>query len=173
MGSVWQSMQYNSDTIAQQVDVIVKVLMAGFLGGLIGLERERAGKPAGLRTQILIASTSALLVGISGLMAQSFEGVATGLVRADPIRSIQAIITGIGFIGAGTIMFRRKEHHVEGLTTAATILLSAGIGIAVAVNLWVAAVVVTGVALVTLSVLGRVERRFVNGSRKRPPSGGM
>lgn len=134
-----------------QVLILGEVAVAMLLGGLVGLERELAGKPAGLRTHILVAAAAALLVGLGNAIIQKF-GVANGSpgLRADPIRIIEAIITGISFLGAGTIFRSKQGEEVEGLTTAASILLCAAIGICVALGQWVLAF---GVTLITLAVL--------------------
>lgn len=134
------------------------VLLAMGLGAALGLERELAGKPAGLRTNMLVAGAAALLVGLSDVLVERFgASVQDGAVRADPIRIIEAVITGVSFLGAGTIIRRRSPDQVEGLTTAASLLFAAAIGVCVAVSEEVLAVLVTAVVLMTLRWLGRLE----------------
>jgi len=123
-----------------------KLLLAAFLGGIIGLERESRGKPAGLRTNMLIAMGSALFTTISMQMA----------TNADPTRIAAQVVTGIGFIGAGVIL--REHGAVVGLTTAATIFVVAAIGVAVGAGLWWPSVVATAIVLVTLLALIPIER---------------
>ncbi|REJ91624.1 MAG: MgtC/SapB family protein [Planctomycetota bacterium] len=137
------------------------VCLAGVLGGAIGLEREIADKPAGLRTHIFVASGAALLVLLAeGAMDFFQQQNADRQIAADPIRVIQAIVVGISFLGAGTIVHHRG-NQVEGLTTAASIFLTAGIGIAVAFDrIWLA-VEVTGFALVVLVVVSFVQHRLL------------
>ncbi len=138
---------------------IIKVLVAIGLGGLIGLEREVAGKPAGLRTHMLVAGAATLFVILGNLMIQSFADTTLGnVLRADPIRIMEAIITGISFLGAGTIIFRGKEHTVEGLTTAASILFVSGIGMTVALGEYAMALILTLLVILILQLLYFIEK---------------
>lgn len=131
------------------------VALAGGLGAVIGIEREFWDKPAGLRTHVFVCAGSALLVLLGeGMVA----GHASDKVQADPVRVIQAIVIGIGFLGAGTISHQGGDR-VEGLTTAASIYLTAAIGIAVAISLVALAVATTVFAVTVLSVVGWLERR--------------
>jgi putative Mg2+ transporter-C (MgtC) family protein len=134
-----------------QVQVLAYVALAMLLGAMIGLEREFADKPAGLRTHMLVAGAAALLVTLSELMVKEFGAdLGSQLVRADPIRIIEAVITGVSFLGAGTIIRSRSGRQVEGLTTAASILLAAALGICVALSQLTLAIGVTVLALITL-----------------------
>jgi putative Mg2+ transporter-C (MgtC) family protein len=134
-----------------QVQVLAYVALAMLLGAMIGLEREFADKPAGLRTHMLVAGAAALLVTLSDLMVKEFGAdLGSQLVRADPIRIIEAVITGVSFLGAGTIIRSRSGRQVEGLTTAASILLAAALGICVALSQLALAIGVTVLALITL-----------------------
>jgi putative Mg2+ transporter-C (MgtC) family protein len=128
----------------------LQLLEASVLGGLIGCERELAGKQAGMRTNILICFGAALVTHVSVAMAASSPG-------GDPSRIAAQVITGIGFLGAGTII--RSGHVIHGLTSAATIWVVAGVGMAVGAGLHHHAVLGTLLILVTLIALGRVERR--------------
>jgi putative Mg2+ transporter-C (MgtC) family protein len=142
-----------------ELELIVPVALAMALGGLIGAEREWANKPAGFRTHMLVAGAAALLVGLGDLLLDHF--VTSGeAIQADPLRVVEAIITGLSFIGAGTIIRRDGRHPVEGLTTAASFLLSAAIGIACAVQAYLLAAVVTLLTLVVLRVMGYFEPRI-------------
>ena len=146
---------------------IIKVVFAMFLGGLMGLERELANKPAGLRTHMLVAGSSSLLVVLGDVMITNYGGgTLGGVIQTDPIRIMEAIITGISFLGAGTIIFRNRDETVEGLTTAASILFAAAIGIAVALHRYLLATILTVIAIVILFGLGYIEG-FVQWLRRK------
>lgn len=147
-----------------QAQVLGQVALAMLLGGFIGVERELADKPAGFRTHMLVAGAAALLVGLGDALLHRFSLGTGDALRSDPIRIVEAIITGISFLGAGTIFRRSAEkEHVEGLTTAASILLSSAIGISVALKQFVLAVGVTVLALIVLRgfrfIQNRIDRR--------------
>jgi putative Mg2+ transporter-C (MgtC) family protein len=122
------------------IAMILRLLLAAALGAIIGYQRERAGKPAGLRTHILICAGAALFTVVS---LYGFDG------GADPSRVAAAVVVGIGFLGAGAIM-HREGALVAGLTTAATIWVVAGIGLAVGAGFYVASVVTTIIVLIVL-----------------------
>lgn len=131
--------------------VTVRLTMAALLGGLIGLERERAGKDAGLRTHMLVSLGAALFVLVP---------IVAGEQAGDLSRVIQGIAAGMGFIGGGTILKRADRNEIEGLTSAATIWLTGAIGIAVGAGQgWIAMVTVVS-AWIILFVLGKVSARF-------------
>jgi putative Mg2+ transporter-C (MgtC) family protein len=132
------------------LDVLLQLALAVLLGGAIGLERELAGKPAGLRTNILICVGAMLFTLMSVRLA--FQGPGNG----DPTRIAAQIATGVGFIGAGTILHARGA--VTGLTSAATIWVVAAIGIAVGAGAYVDALETTALVMVVLYGLGYVER---------------
>ena len=124
------------------LDIILRLLLAAALGAGIGYQRERANKPAGLRTHALICLGSALFAVVS------IFGFGD---NADPSRVAAAVVTGIGFIGAGVIVRGlREEHHVVGLTTAASVWVAAAIGLACGVGLYLIAFIV---AVITVLVL--------------------
>lgn len=138
--------------------IIGKIILAMVLGGLVGAEREWASKPAGLRTHMLVAGASALFVILGDIMIHQFsETNITKLIQTDPIRVMEAIITGISFLGAGTIIFKDQKHSVEGLTTAASILFISGLGMAVALDEYVMAIVLTFVVIGILFGLGLIQ----------------
>jgi putative Mg2+ transporter-C (MgtC) family protein len=143
-----------------QLEIIGEVAMAMLLGGVIGFERELADKPAGFRTQMLVAGASALLVGLADAMLLRYIVEGKPNLTADPIRITEAIVTGISFLGAGTIFRRDASEQVQGLTTAASILLCAAVGISVALRQFVLAVGVTILALIVLRGLTGVENRL-------------
>ena len=141
-------------------EILLKILVAILLGGVIGAERYFADKPAGLRTHMIVAAAAALLVSSGDLVVGSFHY--PQYMTADPIRIIEAVIVGISFLGAGTIFKKRGENDVEGLTTGATILLTAGIGILVAVSQYLLAAAVTVLIVLIMYGLGYVEKRFLD-----------
>jgi putative Mg2+ transporter-C (MgtC) family protein len=126
-----------------EYQLLGKVVIAAFLGGVVGMEREFAEKPAGLRTHMLAGGVSALLVVLANQMVSSFEQ--QNLIATDPIRILQAIVVGISFLGAGTILKYNREgaRNVEGLATSASLLSVSAIGIAVALDVLILAIGVT------------------------------
>lgn len=129
---------------------IIRLVVAALLGGAIGLERQLRHKPAGLRTNIFICFGSAMFTVLSDQLAGSLGG--------DHTRVAAQIIPGIGFIGAGSILHSRGS--VLGLTTAATLFVVASVGMAAGGGLYITAIFATGVILIALALLGRLERRF-------------
>jgi putative Mg2+ transporter-C (MgtC) family protein len=140
-----------------ELKMVGEVALAMLLGGLIGIEREAAHKPAGFRTHMLVSGAAALLVGLGHALVIEFGQHATLRLQSDPIRIVEAIVTGVSFLGAGTI-FRAKGEHIEGLTTAASLLLSAALGVCVAVERFLLAGSVTLLALVVLRGVRFIER---------------
>lgn len=137
-----------------QLTLLAGVAFAMLLGGVIGYEREIRHRPAGLRTHMLIAGAAALLLGIGDLVAEHFsDETYSQLLRVDPIRIIEAVVTAVAFIGAGTIIQHARHEAVLGLTTAASILLTAAVGITVGLQQYVLAIGVTVLALVVLRLL--------------------
>ena len=124
-------------------ELVLRLVAAGVLGGLIGLEREYRAKVAGTRTHLLVAIGAALMMIVS---RYGFDG------QGDPSRVAAQIVSGIGFIGAGAIMVHKQAIH--GVTTAAGIWVAAGIGMAVAAGLYSVAVATTVLSLVGLEVFG-------------------
>ena len=150
-----------------QLQILGEVILAMALGALVGLEREVADKPAGLRTHMLVAGAAALLVGLTNTIVEKMGSWPNKtFLQADPIRVIEAVVTAVGFLGAGTILRRSDGDRVQGLTTAASILLAAAVGISVALQQFVLAVGVTALALVTLRLIGALEQKFV---KRRTP----
>jgi putative Mg2+ transporter-C (MgtC) family protein len=135
-----------------QLQLLGEMILAMVLGGAIGFEREAADKPAGLRTHMLVAGSAALLTGLGKVLVPQL-GIEETFISADPIRIIEAVITGVTFLGAGTIIRNRSENQIEGLTTAASLLLVGTMGIAVALNQILLAIGATIIVLVTLRVL--------------------
>lgn len=152
-----------------QLQLVGTMLVAMVLGGAIGYEREMKNRPAGFRTHMLVAGAAALLVGLVDLLAHRYSAeVYSDLVRIDPIRLIEAMVAAVGFLGAGTIFRGGNESVVTGITTAASLLMVAVIGIAVGVQSHVLAVGATATTLLVLWLLGRWERRVPEAGK--PPS---
>lgn len=135
-----------------ELQVIIRILLSGVLGGLIGLERESLNKSAGFRTHILVCVGSALIM----IVSQDIYFMYQSKTPLDPARIAAQVVSGIGFLGAGTIM--REGATVKGLTTAATLWVVAGVGLAVGAGSYFAALVSTGVIFLTLIYLGKVEK---------------
>lgn len=129
---------------------IVRLVLAGILGGIIGLEREIKHKPAGLRTNMFICFGSAMFTILSYELASQYAG--------DHTRIAAQIIPGIGFIGAGSILHSRGS--VSGLTTAATLFVVASVGMAIGGGLYLTGVFATFVLLLALFIFGRVEAKY-------------
>ena len=144
---------------AFRLDLALKLVLAVLAGGAIGIERQIAGKPAGLRTNILICLGSALLMDLSINI-----GVLNGAARmGDPGRIAAQVVTGIGFIGAGTIMQARGT--ILGLTSAATIWVVAAIGLTVGAGFYVEASGATVLTMLVLAGLGRLEHGLLRARR--------
>jgi putative Mg2+ transporter-C (MgtC) family protein len=133
---------------AQTERAIIRLLAAMLLGAIIGVQRERIGKPAGLRTHMLVAMGSALFVLGSFDAGMSMEGLS---------RVIQGIATGIGFIGAGAILKLLEQREIEGLTTAAGIWMTAAVGVAVGLGQIGLAFLSVVFTWIVLAVIGRIE----------------
>lgn len=133
------------------VSVIIRIFLAMLLGGMIGLERERSRRPAGFRTHILVC-VGACMTALIGLFVWYEMGKVT-----DPVRISAQVISGIGFLGVGTILV--KEHdHITGLTTAAGLWTTAAIGIACGYGFYIAAFVGTLVVAITSAILFKLEK---------------
>ncbi|HEY4657874.1 MAG TPA: MgtC/SapB family protein [Gemmatimonadaceae bacterium] len=144
---------------ALRLDLAVKLGLAVLAGGAIGFERQIAGKPAGLRTNILICVGSALLMDLSISVGMIDGGPRIG----DPGRIAAQVITGIGFIGAGTIM--QSRSGITGLTSAATIWVVAAIGLTVGAGLFLEAMGATAAVMLVLAGLGTLEHRLLRARR--------
>ncbi|HKG48252.1 MAG TPA: MgtC/SapB family protein [Pyrinomonadaceae bacterium] len=158
MDLLWQELSYGLHGRGHLAIVVLRVLTAIILGGIVGIERERAGKPAGLRTHMLVClGTSVVVLACSGA-AMSLEGLS---------RVIQGIVTGIGFIGAGSILKLDEERHIEGLTTAAGLWMTAAIGVAVGLGALGVALIGTIVTLLVLALEGLLESRLSSKRTKK------
>ncbi len=146
-----------------EIETFFKVVAAVVLSGFVGLERERAEKPAGFRTHMIIGGAAALLVMLGIALLEQYPEVSggEGALRYDPLRVIEAIIVGVSFIGAGTILKREEKGWVSNLTTAASLLFSAGIGICSALGLFYLAVGLTVLILTINLILNWLSERFI------------
>jgi len=136
------------------VEVILKLILAIALGGLIGLEREASQKPAGFRTNILVCVGATMMMTLAVLVIQAKGGTSDSLVRM-----AAGVITGIGFIGAGTIMHERGA--VAGLTTASTLWVVAGLGLVIGSGYYVPALIFTALTIATLILFRKVEASYL------------
>ena len=138
------------------IEMILRLLLAALLGSIIGAERERMNRGAGLRTHALVSTSSALVMIVStyGFM----RALAPGAIILDPSRMAAQVVSGIGFLGAGIIIFRKNS--VRGLTTAASIWAVAAIGLAAGSGLYLIAVATTAILSFILTALKRLENRF-------------
>src|SRR5690606_10897363 len=143
-----------------QLVVLLSTAYAMVLGGLVGFERELKNRPAGFRTHMLVAGAAALLVGLGDLIANHFSVQhSEQVLRIDPIRLIEAVVTAVGFLGAGAIFRRAGGNSIAGLTTAASLLMVATIGIAAGLHAQMLALGATLITLAVLVILAWVERR--------------
>jgi len=151
--------------------MLADVALAMVLGSGIGLEREFARKPAGLRTHMLVAGAAAMLVeGARGLLHQFVGPGAAPQVRFDPIPVITAVVTAVGFLGAGTIIRQEAGEHVEGLTTAASMLFAATVGAVTSLREYGLALGATLLALATLHLVGAMEKKIRSRRGPAPPA---
>lgn len=135
----------------QQFSVIIDAVIAGILGSLIGWERDRAGKSAGPRTMALVGSASAAIVAIGAVVGANSN-------FGDPTRALHAIMTGIGFLGAGLIFTDKQASGIQGVTTAATVFSAAAVGVAVGLGFQIAGAGLTIVILIILRSTHVIER---------------
>jgi putative Mg2+ transporter-C (MgtC) family protein len=140
---------------SDHIEITVRLLVALAAGGLIGLERSYHGRPAGFRTHGLVCLASSLLMLVSVYEAHWMAPIASDQVRMDPTRMSQGIMTGIGFLGAGVIMI--QGFSVRGLTTAASIWITAAIGILIGIGFYFPALLAVILTLGTLSLFRWIE----------------
>jgi putative Mg2+ transporter-C (MgtC) family protein len=154
---------------SEDLDILLKVVVAICLGGLIGIERELAHKPAGIRTHMFVAGAATLVMSISILLINQFNQTYEN-VSADPVRVIEAIIVGISFIGAGTVLKSEKDHNVYYLTTAASILFAAGIGITVSLERYALAFGLTVLVVLVNAAVGNLEMKYLGKGKRHTDS---
>src|SRR5688572_5750703 len=139
-------------THINELDIVLRIILATVLSSVVGIEREFHHKPAGLRTNVMVGLGSCLFTLVSIRAADLFPS----LTSIDPTRIAAQIVTGIGFLGAGTILFEKDRSSVIGLTTAATLWVVAAVGTAVGMGLYVEAIVGTFMVFFTFMVLSKV-----------------
>lgn len=147
----------------EQLIELAHVFGAAILGGIVGMEREAKDKPAGFRTNMIISSACALLVILGETAVLSYlsdQAIANDNIETDPIRVIQAIVIGVSFIGAGSILKAEKKENILYLTTAATILLSASVGIAIALRMYTLGVGITILVLIINRILNKIKHKM-------------
>lgn len=144
---------YSNNQVQYAIDAIIKLFLAIVFSGFIGFEREHSHRPAGFRTHILVAVGSALVMMTSKFVFQEYQGLGT----FDPTRLGAQVISGIGFLGAGTIL--REGFSVKGLTTAASLWAVSCIGLAVGAGYYTGAFVATVVIYITLNTFKKIIAR--------------
>ncbi len=135
--------------------LVVQLLLATVLGALVGLEREIHGRPAGLRTHILVCLGAALIIVAFEQLQAALVSEGGDILAMDPARAAAGVITGIGFLGAGTIL--KGKDHIMGLTTAASIWVVAAIGITTGLGQYFLAIIATALVLFALLVLHKID----------------
>jgi len=158
MDILWQELTSGIADSRHLAQVVIRLLAATLLGALVGYERERAGKPAGLRTHTLVCVGTTVFILACSSTTMSFDGLS---------RVIQGIVTGIGFLGAGSILKLSQERDIRGLTTAAGVWMTAAIGVSVGLGSIGIAGISTLLALIILRVVGTIEARAEKGRLER------
>jgi putative Mg2+ transporter-C (MgtC) family protein len=158
MDVLWQELIYGLPDGRHLAIVVIRVVAAVILGGILGIQRERAGKPAGLRTHMIVCLGTAVVV--LACLASSMD--TSGLSRV-----VQGIVTGIGFIGAGSILKLSEQREIRGLTTAAGLWMTAAIGVAVGLGSLGVALIGTAATFIVLSLIGAVEARLEKREKTR------
>lgn len=154
----WQELSHGLPNRHELAVVIVRMIAATVLGAIVGFEREKAGKPAGIRTHMLVSLGTAVVV---------LACYGSGMGEDALSRVIQGIVTGIGFIGAGSILKVEEQRDIKGLTTAAGLWMTAAIGVAVGLGSLGVAIMGTLLTLIILAVVGWVEARAEKGSTQK------
>ena len=142
--------------------VVIRLIAAMILGGLVGVQRQRSHKPAGLRTHMLVCLGTAVFVTTCGAVGMSVDAQS---------RVIQGIVTGLGFLGAGSILKLSHEHEIKGLTTAAGVWMTAGIGVSVGLGALGIALIATLLTLIILAVATRFENLVLRKQTKQSTEG--
>ena len=150
MDILWQELSFGFGDTQQLVRVVIRLVTAVLLGAAIGFERQRAGKEAGLRTHIIVTlGTSVFVLACSGY-GMSSDGLS---------RVIQGIVTGIGFIGAGSILKLDQERNIKGLTTSAGIWMASAVGVATGLGEIGLALLATMTTVIVLALVGAVDAK--------------
>ena len=158
MEILWQELTFGLPDRRRLVIVLLRVVVATLLGATVGFQREKAGKPAGLRTHMLVSLGTAVVVLACAGSGMGLDGLS---------RVIQGIVTGIGFVGAGSILKLSEQRDIQGLTTAAGLWMTAALGVAVGLGSLGLALIGTVLTLIVLGFFGVIESRF--DPRKKNP----
>ncbi len=150
MDIFWEELTAGLPNARQLVHVIIRLIAATLLGAVVGIQREKAGKPAGLRTHILVSLGTAVFILACSGAGMSSDGLS---------RVIQGIVTGIGFLGAGSILKLNEERDIKGLTTAAGVWMTAAIGVAVGLGSLGVALLTTLLTVIILALAGLYDQR--------------
>ncbi|HKU73492.1 MAG TPA: MgtC/SapB family protein [Pyrinomonadaceae bacterium] len=156
MDLLWQELTTGFPDRTRLGITLIRVIAAVLLGGILGTEREKAGKPAGLRTHMIVCLGTAVVVLACTEVNMGLDGLS---------RVIQGIVTGIGFIGAGTILKLNEQREIQGLTTAAGLWMTAAIGVAVGLGALGLAVIGTVVTLLVLVLEQVVNSRLTRNQK--------
>jgi putative Mg2+ transporter-C (MgtC) family protein len=148
MDIIWEEITLGLPDARQLVHVLIRLISATLLGAVVGIQRERVGKPAGLRTHMLVSLGTAVFVVSCTGAGMSMDGVS---------RVIQGIVTGIGFIGTGSILKLNEERDIQGLTTAAGVWMTAAIGVAAGLGSLGVALLSTFFTVIILLLAGPLE----------------
>jgi putative Mg2+ transporter-C (MgtC) family protein len=151
MDLLWQELTSGFPDRTRLAIILIRVIAAVLLGAILGIEREKAGKPAGLRTHMIVCLGTAVVVLACTEVNMGLDGLS---------RVIQGVVTGIGFIGAGTILKLNEQREIQGLTTAAGLWMTAAIGIAVGLGALGLAVIGTVLTLLVLGLEHVVDSRI-------------
>src|SRR6478672_6923160 len=151
--TLWQELTRGLHSSDEAFRVVIRLVAAMILGGIVGVQRESTRKPAGLRTHVLVSVATAAFIIACSASGMSSDGLS---------RVIQGIVTGIGFIGAGSILKLDKERNIQGLTTSGGIWIAAGIGVAVGLGVLGLALLATFLTFIILTFVGSLDSR--NGS---------
>jgi len=141
-----------------QWEAIIKVLVSGILSGIIGFERERHGREAGLRTMILVGMGTTIILISSFQVYYIFSNIQNPLIRLDPARIAYGVVTGIGFLGAGVIV--KDKRRIRGLTTAACLWFVTSISLAIGVGLYILSLILTLISVAVLYFLKIIEKKI-------------
>ena len=158
MDIIWQELSAGVPDGRQALSIALRLLTAMLLGGIVGSQREKVGKPAGLRTHMLVAMGAALFVLVPSRSGLDLDGLS---------RVIQGVATGIGFIGAGAILKRSDQGEIEGLTTAAGLWLTAAAGVAAGLGQLGTALFSIGLGWAALTLLAGTEKQFEKRTQQR------
>jgi putative Mg2+ transporter-C (MgtC) family protein len=158
MELVWQELSSGLDSTRHAAQIVLRMVAAVLFGFLVGMQREKAGKPAGVRTHMLVSLGTAVVVLACAGIGMQFDAQS---------RVIQGIVTGIGFIGAGSILKLNEERDIQGLTTAAGLWMTAAIGIACGIGAVGLALVASALTFAVLALAGVIETRREKADKKQ------